>query len=155
MRLFKKVSFEQASKDGLSFEEWRDITLPKRSTMGSAAYDFVLPRTVEIKPGCVVNVPSGIRVQMNDGEFVSLHIRSSIGIKKGVTLSNATGILDQDFYNADNEGHIGISLFNYGKYPATLFKGDRIIQGIFSKYLLTDDDNIKTRRTGGIGSTGV
>ncbi len=31
--------------------------------------------------------------------------------------------------------------------------GERIAQGVFKKYLVTDDDNVTTSRTGGIGST--
>ncbi|MCT4427442.1 aminotransferase, partial [Lactococcus cremoris] len=33
-------------------------------------------------------------------------------------------------------------------------KGQRIMQGVFVKYLTTDDDNANGKRTGGFGSTG-
>ena len=32
--------------------------------------------------------------------------------------------------------------------------GERVMQGIFKKYLIVDDDNVTSTRIGGIGSTG-
>ena len=47
-----------------------------------------------------------------------------------------------------------IALLNYGKEAVSLEKGERVAQGIFSKYLITNDDDATGIRTGGIGSTG-
>jgi len=84
------------------------------------------------------------------------HIRSSMAIKRHLALVNSTGIIDSDYYNnEDNEGHIMIALLNYGKETVSLEKGERVAQGIFSKYLITNDDDATGIRTGGIGSTGT
>ncbi len=48
-----------------------------------------------------------------------------------------------------------IALLNYGKETVSLEKGERVAQGIFSKYLITNDDDATGIRTGGIGSTGT
>ncbi|MBQ2343344.1 MAG: dUTP diphosphatase, partial [Acidaminococcaceae bacterium] len=54
-------------------------------------------------------------------------------------------------------GHIMLALANTGLQPLVLKKGERIAQGIFYKYLTTDDDNAaeKKERSGGFGSTGT
>ena len=83
-------------------------------------------------------------------------IRSSMAIKRHLALVNSTGIIDSDYYNnEENEGHIMIALLNYGKETVSLEKGERVAQGIFSKYLITNDDDATGIRTGGIGSTGT
>ena len=70
-------------------------------------------------------------------------------------LANSTGIIDCDYYNnPDNEGHIMIAYYNTKDVPYTIKKGERIAQGIFMKYLTTDDDDASGIRMGGIGSTG-
>jgi len=70
-------------------------------------------------------------------------------------MCNQVGIIDSDYYsNISNDGHIWISLQNEGTKTYEIKKGDKICQGIFNKYLLTDNDNnYNNIRTGGIGST--
>lgn len=59
-----------------------------------------------------------------------------------------------DFYNNEsNEGNIAIKIKNNGTEPLYLTKDEAFAQGIFVKYLTTDDDDITEVRTGGIGST--
>ena len=76
---FHKVSFEQFAKDWkdtfeqYSEEELRNIydslKLPKRATTGSAGYDFYAPVDVTMKPGEIVKIPTGIRVEMEEGSI--------------------------------------------------------------------------------------
>lgn len=155
MRLFEKVSLYQAELDGLTYDEWCDLKLPQRATTGSAGYDFCTPRQVVVNPGCTVIVPSGIRCNMEEDEVLMLHIRSSLGIKKNIRLPNSTGVVDSSYYAADNEGHIQMALHNDGQKAVILQKGERIMQGVFQKYLITDNDKASETRKGGIGSTGV
>ena len=92
---------------------------------------------------------------MHYDEYLAIHVRSSMAIKRGLMLTNSTGIIDSDYYNnEDNEGHIMIAVYNITDAPVTLEKGERVAQGIFSKYLLANDDDARGIRTGGIGSTG-
>jgi len=124
-----------------AFEE-QDINLPTRKTTESAGYDIECAEAVTLEPG--------------DVESLAIHIRSSMAIKRHLALVNSTGIIDSDYYNnEDNEGHIMIALLNFGNEPVTLEKGERVAQGIFSKYLITNDDDATGVRTGGIGSTGT
>ena len=141
-----------------AFEE-QDINLPTRKTTESAGYDIECAEAVTLEPGqvvLVVLVPTGIKAFMAYDEYLAIHIRSSMAIKRHLALVNSTGIIDSDYYNnEDNEGHIMIALLNYGKETVSLEKGERVAQGIFSKYLITNDDDATGVRTGGIGSTGT
>ena len=138
-----------------SFKEV-EFPMPERKTKMAAGYDICLPQDVTIKAHTLQMVPTGVKAYMQDDEFLGVHIRSSMAVKKGLALVNNVGIIDADYYNnEDNEGHIMIALYNFGKEPVTLEKGERVAQGIFSKYLITNDDDATGVRTGGIGSTGT
>ena len=133
-----------------------DIHLPRRKTAESAGYDIEAAEAVSIAPGEMKLVATGLKAFMNYDEYLAIHIRSGIAVKRRLMLVNSTGIIDSDYYNnEDNEGHIMIALFNLGPETVTVEKGERIAQGIFSKYLQTNDDDAVGVRTGGIGSTGT
>ena len=134
-----------------------DYILPVRGSSRSAGYDISSPITVTIEPHSSVLVWTNIKAYMKDDEVLQLHVRSSVGIKKGLMLKNVTGIVDADYYsNPSNDGNIGLALYNTTDEAVVIEKGDRLVQGIFMKYLTVDDDvSIKEERTGGIGSTGV
>ncbi len=158
-RGFEKISFEQYVKDvggerhDLA-EEYLDIKLPQRATAKSGGYDFYSPFSFELNPGETIKIPTGIKAYMQDDEVLKIYIRSSLGFKYDVTLSNNVGIIDADYANALNEGHIWIKLINHGDKTLSINKGEAIAQGIFEKYLKVDNDTpVKDERVGGIGST--
>lgn len=155
---FEKVSktqFDQDQKVLLSCEEsnYDEIVLPKRATKGSAGYDFYSPVDVTIKPGELVKIPSGIRCFIEDGYVLDIFPRSSLGFKYQMCLANTVGIIDSDYYDADNEGHIIVALVNRGNKDIVINKGDRFVQGIFLKYYLAEEEEVNQQRTGGFGST--
>ncbi len=134
-----------------------DFALPERKTELSAGYDFCLPEEVTLEPGKLMLVPTGVKAYMQPGEYLGMHIRSSIAVKKRIMLVNNVGIIDADYYNnADNEGHIMLALLNMGGVAVTLPKGEHIAQGIFYNYLIADGDEMTDKgvRGGGFGSTG-
>jgi dUTP pyrophosphatase len=163
MRKFLKVSLEQYIKDtGEEQEEkiitvqkeYEDIVLPKRATQHSAGYDFYSPRAFQLEPGEQIKLPPGIKVIMNEDEWLGLYIRSGHGFKFGVRLKNSVAVIDADYVKALNEGHIHIALYNGGDKLFKVNKGEAFAQGIFQKYFLTDDDEPwQNERLGGIGST--
>ena len=153
MRRFEKVSkevFERDIPDG----NYDELVLPKRSTKNSAGYDFYCPISFTLMPGERKIIPTGIKVCMNDNEFLAIYVRSSLGFKYNVRMCNQVGIIDADYYgNSENEGHIFVCLKNEGEKEVNINKGDRFVQGIFTPYLITDDDSATGNREGGIGST--
>ena len=134
----------------------KDIRIPCRKTAQSAGYDIESAVDTDLEPGQIHVVPTGLKTYMKSDEYLSLHIRSSLGIKHGIMLANNTGIIDADYYNnEDNEGHIMCALYNAKDEVFHIRRGDRIAQGIFVKYYVADGDEESGKRTGGIGSTGV
>ena len=133
-----------------------DFPMPERKTELSAGYDFCLPEEVTLEPGKLQLVPTGVKAYMQPGEWLGMHIRSSMAVKKRLMLVNNVGIIDADYYNnPDNEGHIMLALLNMGENLITLPKGERVAQGIFYNYLTADGDEkvSKAVRGGGFGST--
>lgn len=135
--------------------ENESITIPKRQTLYSAGYDMEACETVEIAPNEVKLVKTGLKAYMLEDEVLKLYIRSSMAIKKSVMLANNVGIIDSDYYNNEkNNGHIMIPLYNFSNQMLIIYKGDKIAQGIFQKYLVVDNDNPKQEiRKGGFGSS--
>jgi len=151
MRSLEKISFEQFCKDICDNKKLYDeYNLPCRSTIKSAGYDFELLKDIVLKPKEIIKIPTGIKVKMNDDEIFMLIIRSSLGFKYNLRLTNQIGIIDSDYYNnISNEGHMWISIQNEGEETISLKKGTKIIQGIFVKYLTVDnEEQVITERTG-------
>ena len=157
MRKFERVSDKEWNKTiGTSCTTIYNSILPKRSTKKSAGYDIYSPIDVTAPSHGMVKIPTGIKVMMEDDEILSIYPRSSIGFKTGIRLANTVGIVDSDYYNnSDNEGHIFIKFYNPTDEDYLIHIGDKIAQGIFTKYLIVDDEEeILTERSGGLGSTG-
>ncbi len=130
-----------------------DIKLPERSTSNSAGYDFYLPYDVTFNPNETVKILTGVRAKMEENYVLMIFPRSSLGIKHKLTLDNTVAVIDADYYNALNEGHIMLYITNNSNEVVSLKKGDRFVQGIFLEYGVTYDDNVETKRIGGFGST--
>ena len=131
-----------------------DVQLPLRGSKKSAGYDFYSNEEVIIEPHEKHIFWTDMKSYMKDGEVLEIVVRSSIGIKKGLALSNTLGIIDKDYYqNQKNDGNIGICLHNMNIFPEKIEFGERIAQGIFKSFLESDNCNSEEERIGGIGST--
>ena len=130
--------------------------LPIRADKESAGYDFSTPINVLIMPGETKVIWTNVKAYMEPDEVLQVFVRSSIGIKKGIVLANGTGIIDASYYeNESNDGNIGLALKNTTGQAIELNAGERIGQGIFTKYLIADEDKtMNDKRIGGIGSSG-
>lgn len=156
MRCFGKISFKEFKKTISNDEKlYNNYELPKRKTKNSAGYDIVSLIKYDLNPGESVLIPTGIKCRFPFNEVLIIVIRSSLGFKNGIKLVNQVGVIDSDYYNnEDNEGHIFVKIENTGKEVFKLNIGDRIAQGIFLKYNVIDnEEEIDTKRKGGIGST--
>jgi dUTP pyrophosphatase len=139
------------------FED-KNINLPVRKTKFSAGYDIEAAEDIVVpafKPGMAPTlIPTGIKAYMENDEVLYLYNRSSNPKKKGLVLANSVGVIDADYYeNPDNDGHIMFAFFNFKDEDTEIKKGDAIGQGVFAKYLITDDDSAEGERLGGFGST--
>ena len=143
---FEKVSLKQF---------YKDLLIPKRATKGSAGYDFYSPIDFSLAPGETIKIPTGIRVRINDGWVLALYPRSGLGFKFRLQLNNTVGIIDSDYYNSDNEGHMFVKLTNDSNENKNveLKAGQGMVQGIFFEFGITEDDDANEERNGGFGST--
>lgn len=151
------------------------IQLPTRATAGSAWYDFYSPVDFTLQPkvenkfipirdnigqfmvilnnDCTITIPTGIRCQIDESYVLFIAPRSSLGFKYEAMLANTLGVIDADYFFANNEGHIMAKVVNNGNRTLKVKAGDRFMQGIFLPYGITYDDDATDQRTGGIGST--
>lgn len=163
MAQFSKVSFEQFARSatdklGITPQEaigvYESIILPKRATSGSAGYDFFTPVKIELAPGESLSVPTGIRARIDEGWVLMLYPRSGLGFKYGMKLANTVGVIDSDYYYSDNEGHIITKITNTSADKTiTVEAGKGFIQGVFTPFGITVDDEADGVRNGGFGST--
>lgn len=163
--IFEKVSFltflqsvrncfGYSIPDSSVEEIYNSIKLPKRSTSGSAGYDFFSPFPLEFIPNSYQVIPTGIKfITTNPSVFLAIVPRSGLGFKYGSHLSNTIGIIDSDYSQSDNEGHIMVKLT--GEKQFSIEEGKAFCQGIIIPYLTVDYDNTTAIRNGGFGSTGV
>ena len=155
-RFFEKISFEQFKKDIKDDKElYNEYQLPKRSIKCSAGYDFFAIEEFTIKPGEVKKIPTGYKMMCNEDEMLMIVVRSSMGFKYNVRLTNQVGIIETDYYNNENnEGHMWVALQNHGDKEYHVNKGEAYAQGIFTKFLTVDEEEkIENERKGGFGST--
>ena len=147
------IDLQDIFEIGLTFDNLNRLKMPRRATKGSAGYDFFSPYDFTLKPGETVKIPTLIRCQIDEGFVLKIYPRSSYGFKYKARLDNTVGIIDQDYFNAKNEGHIWIKITNTGDKVLDIKEGDAFCQGIFVQYFVTCDDDATGERTGGIGST--
>jgi dUTP pyrophosphatase len=153
--LNRVAQFEKCSMSEIS---QKDITIPKRGTKGSAGYDFIAPFDFSVPYGSSVIIPTGIKVQIDDGWFLAIVPRSGQGFKYGIEIANTFGVIDSDYYNnPNNEGEIFVKIVNKDITTQKTFsvnKGTAFCQGIFLPYgILKDDKQEQGDRIGGFGST--
>ncbi|MBQ7635702.1 MAG: deoxyuridine 5'-triphosphate nucleotidohydrolase [Lachnospiraceae bacterium] len=146
---FPDMTVENAEK------AYASLSLPVRATKGSAGYDFRSTRDFTLAPGESIKIPTGIRVRMREDHCLMIFPRSGLGFKYRLQMNNTVGIIDSDYYNSDNEGHIFIKITNDSKEGrvVTLKAGDAFAQGIFMCFGITEDDEVFAERNGGLGST--
>ena len=151
---FEKVSYEIFKENG-TLETYNGIKLPKRATAKSAGYDFFAPTALTVAPSETVTVATGVRALMPDDWCLMIFPRSGLGFKYKLRLNNTVGIIDADYSDSDNQGHIFIRMTNESDKPLEIPQGSAFAQGIFTHYLLTEDDDTTTTRNGGLGSTSM
>lgn len=160
-----------------------DFKLPERSTSLSAGYDFFAPEDITIPSSWIFAkedislgqlfspeakfgltsrmlltpflIRTRVKAHMADDMSLLLYVRSSSPSKLGLVMANSVGVIDADYYgNESNDGEIGFLVYNISNKPLKIKKGEKIGQGIFTRYHVTKDDSADGTRIGGFGSTG-
>ena len=170
---FEKITREQWTKDMMDLYQFENpskehleeinklydnIQLPKRATKYSAGYDFYVSGDVLIPMEHAGVIPTGIRwvcdKEEDKNKVLQIYPRSGIGFRTGLRLMNTVGIIDADYWEGNNEGHIMLKLQNPMDSHLHIKDGDAIVQGVITEYHTCDDEEeIMEKRTGGMGST--
>lgn len=130
-----------------------DVTLPTRGSRNSMAYDFYANDNYNILPNQIAKIWTDVKAYMGENECLILNVRSSMGGK--FMLANTLGWIDGDYFdNESNDGNIGVFLKNISDKPILISKGERIAQGAFFNFLVSDNGNTDNERVGGFGSSG-
>lgn len=131
--------------------------IPKYATPGSAGCDLsaCIDVPLEIKPGEIVMIPTGLAVEYQGEENVALlvYARSSLAAKHGLALANSVGVVDSDY-----RGEIMVAMINQGSKSYTVSPNERIAQLVVTPVLTpeiaeTDVLSDTQRGSGGFGST--
>lgn len=102
-----------------------------------------------------VLVPTGIRALFDNDTYGAVESRSGIPMCSLLIVSNGEGVIDSDYSEADNEGHIHVQFINLSPFPIQLKRGDRIAQLLFKPIKHIDNDTyLNEERVGGFNSTG-
>lgn len=157
--------FNQTFDEALGQYHTYDITLPIQLGEGAtcptyahssdACADIYASKNMTIPAHSLSNlVPTGLRIELPENWVFMLEPRSSIGYKTGLRLSNAMGIIDEDY-----RGEIGILFDNFSDSDYEIKAGDRLVQGWVQpvyrfKPIVVDNVSDTERGTGGFGSTG-
>ena len=134
----------------------KNLKLPTYKTSGSSGMDLTAytKSKINIKPGKIAIIPTGIAVAIPKNYEIQIRPRSGLAAKKGISVLNTPGTVDSDY-----RGEIKIILINLSKKSFVVKSGDRIAQMILcpvAKGRLKEVKNLpKTvRGKGGFGSTG-
>ena len=132
-----------------------DLPLPARATPHAAGYDVRSAEAVEIAPGQIALVPTGLVMELPEGIECQVRPRSGLALKHGVTLPNSPGTIDPDY-----RGELSIIVQNLGSDPVRFERGERIAQLVFARFESPRVEEVArvggggTRRERGFGSTG-
>ncbi len=136
----------------------RDWDLPAYATEASAGLDLraALEQPLELAPGGVELVPSGLAIHIGDPSMCAVILpRSGLGHRHGIVLGNGTGLIDADY-----QGPLQVSVWNRGTQPFTIQPGDRIAQLVVlpvvrARVQVVDGFTPSGRGGGGFGHTGL
>lgn len=133
----------------------QDVRIPEKSHAGDACFDFFQPENDAVPARAVgYKVPLGIAVEVPEGFYLEILLRSSTGLKTPLRLSNSCGVVDAGY-----RGEICLILDNLSDSPVFIDKGSRLSQGMLKQIVPTEISETRElsssdRGAGGFGSTG-
>lgn len=132
-----------------------DAKVPTRAHDTDAGLDLYSITDIVIKPKEKSIIDTGVAVAIPTGNVGLVFVRSSIGFKHNVTLSNSVGVIDSSY-----RGSIMAAITNHSDSDFTVKKGDRVAQlvitpiHLFSPTIVDELPNTE-RGEKGFGSSGT
>jgi len=132
------------------------VEAPAYRTEHAAGMDLVaaIDDSIELVPGRVEAVPTGIKVEIPPGYEGQIRARSGLARQHAIGLPNAPGTIDADY-----RGEVAVLLLNWGREPYTIRRGDRIAQLVLApvaraRIEIAEALTATARGEGGFGHTG-
>lgn len=132
---------------------------PSYAIKGDSGMDIrtCIKEPVTLKPLERKLFPTGIRIELPKDYELQVRPRSGLALKKGLTVLNTPGTIDELY-----RGEIGVILINLSSEPVTIEPGDRIAQIVLAKVSKVSEfenieffENETERGEGGYGNTGI
>lgn len=133
----------------------KTLPLPKYHTKGAVAFDIYSRINAIIKPKTIELIPTNLIIKTPKGYMLMLAARSSLPLKKGLTLANGVGIIDQDYCGHNDEIHL--QAYNFTENDVKVARGERVGQGVLIKIArarFAETQKTAKKSRGGFGSTG-
>ncbi|PIR96707.1 MAG: dUTP diphosphatase [Candidatus Doudnabacteria bacterium CG10_big_fil_rev_8_21_14_0_10_41_10] len=133
----------------------KSLPLPEYKTKGSVAFDIYSRVDATVSPKAIETFPTNLIVKVPVGYILMIVARSSTGKKKGLSMANGVGVIDQDFHGSEDE--IKILFRNFTDQKVIVKKGERIAQGLIlpiEKAEWEEVEEMTGKSRGGFGSTG-
>jgi dUTP pyrophosphatase len=131
------------------------VPVPKYETAGAAGFDLAASVDLDVQPGEVTLVPTGLVIEVPAGHFLGVFARSSTPLKRGLMVANGVGVVDEDYCGPTDE--IKIEVFNFTPHVVHVARGDRLAQGVIMPFERADWREIaepERMSRGGFGATG-
>ena len=131
------------------------VSLPSYGTGDAAGFDLAAAHDLDIAPGQVALVRTGLVIEVPTGYFLAIFARSSTPLKRGLLVANGVGVIDPDYSGPNDE--IMIQLLNFTGAPVRVTRGDRLAQGIVlpaPRVAWEEVSELREVTRGGFGATG-
>ena len=131
------------------------IPLPAYGTAEAAGFDLAAAHDLEVSPGNVALVRTGLVIEVPSGHFLGIFARSSTPLKRGLIVANGVGVIDSDYSGPEDE--VMIQVMNFTSSPVRIARGDRLAQGIIlpaPRVTWNEVSEIRPVARGGFGATG-
>jgi dUTP pyrophosphatase len=133
------------------------LPLPAYESDGAAGLDLraALDAPLELAPGAIAMVPSGLAIEVPAGFEMQLRPRSGLAARHGITLANSPATIDSDY-----RGEVRVALVNHGREAFVVERGMRVAQMVLARvprvaWDEVEDLSASARGAGGFGHTGV
>lgn len=129
--------------------------MPRYAKPGDVGMDLTSRQTVEIAPHGTIKVGTGVAFEFPEGVYGCVVPRSGMAYKRGVTIANTPGTVDNQY-----RGEVFLPLHNIGNETVVVERGERVAQIIFKRYVEVEcveaDELSETERGAtGFGSSGT
>jgi dUTP pyrophosphatase len=131
------------------------VALPRYESTAAAGFDLAASIDLEVPPGEVRLVPTGLVIEVPDGMFLGVFARSSTPLKRGLMVANGVGVVDPDYCGPSDE--VKVAVLNFTNAPVTVRAGDRLAQGILlpvTRVVWEEVESVSQESRGGFGTTG-